>query len=337
MARTLSGRTLVAALLLAAAAAPAAAQRDNDPLQGTFFEITGQVRLPGGLNTANDIPVRLELYGRGLVDQTTTDSIGRFRFTRLRRAQYSVIVRVPGYREERQQVDISVVGRAHLILQLLADAEARPAAGEGKREGEVVDAKAPAEARREYEKGLASMEEGKPAKAVPHFEKAVRIYPDFYAAQFLLGTVYMGESEWGKAEAPLRRALEIRPRTVPVLVSLGEVYRRLKRFDKAEGVLQEGVRLDDDSWQGHFTLGRVYWEAGDVAKAGRHTGRTLQLRPDLAEAHLLGGNIFVRAGLPENALVEYEEYLRLAPTGEFSAQALELVRKLKKSLAEKKK
>jgi tetratricopeptide (TPR) repeat protein len=334
MTRKLFGRVFFAALLIGAAAAPAAAQRDNDALQGSFFEITGQVRLPNGRATANDIQVRLEFYG-GLVDQTSTDSVGRFRFTRLKRAPYTVVVRVPGYREERQTVDISVVGRAHIILQLTAAEAARPPSGVG--DAEVVDAKAPPEARREYEKALAAVEEGKPDRAIPHLEKAVRLYPDFFAAQLLLGNVHMGVSSWEKAEAAFKRASEIRPRTVPVLVSLGEVYRRLKRFEQAQRVLQEGVTLDDKSWQGHFTLGRLYWETGDMSKAGFHTGRALQLHPEYAEAHLLGGNIFMRAGLPENALIEYEEYLRLAPRGEFSAQTEENVRKLKKMLAEKKK
>lgn len=323
---------LAALLLLTLTSAPVLAQRDNDPLQGTFFEVTGQVRLPGGRTTANDLPVRLELYGGALVDQATTDSVGRFRFTRLRRAQYTVVVRVPGYREERQSVDISVVGRAHVILQLTPEGVRREAAAEP----EVVDAKTPPEARAEYEKGVAAMNQGKAERAVAHLERAVKIYPAFFAAQALLGKVHMDASAWDKAEGALGRAREVKPQDVPVLVLLGEVHRRRHHFDKAEAVLREAVKLDDQSWQGHFTLGRVYFEAGDMGRAGQHTGRTLQLRPGLAEAHLLGGNIFMRAGLPENALIEYEEYLRLAPGGEFSAQVKLIVQKLKTTAAEKK-
>ncbi len=64
-------------------------------------------------------------------------------------------------------------------------------------------------------------------------------------------------------------------------------------------------------------------------------GRSIELQPNVAEGQLLAGNIFMRAGLPENALIEYEEYLRLAPKGEFSAQTQELVEKLKKNLRPK--
>jgi len=71
---------------------------------------------------------------------------------------------------------------------------------------------------------------------------------------------------------------------------------------------------------------------GEVSKAGGPIGMTLQLKPDLAEAHLLAGNILLRVNQRERALVEYREYLRLAPKGEFVAQVQELVRKVEKTL-----
>jgi hypothetical protein len=71
---------------------------------------------------------------------------------------------------------------------------------------------------------------------------------------------------------------------------------------------------------------------GEVMKAGGPIGMTLQLKPDLAEAHLLAGNILLRVNQNERALVEYREYLRLAPKGEFVGQVQELVRKVEKTL-----
>jgi len=51
---------------------------------------------------------------------------------------------------------------------------------------------------------------------------------------------------------------------------------------------------------------------------------------------LLAGNIFVRAHLPENAIIEYEEYLRLDPKGQFAAEIRQLVQTLKSMVANKK-
>jgi lipoprotein NlpI len=109
-----------------------------------------------------------------------------------------------------------------------------------------------------------------------------------------------------------------------------------KKYPEAEKALQEGLKLDENSWQGHFNLGHVYWDMGNWAKAGPQVGRALQLKPDLAEGHLLAGNILLKARQPENALTEFNEYLRLAPQGEYAEQARALSKKIKTALEAKK-
>jgi tetratricopeptide (TPR) repeat protein len=173
-------------------------------------------------------------------------------------------------------------------------------------------------------------------EAVSHLEKAISAYPEFFDAQLLLGTTLLDMRQWDRAEKALQRALEIKPNNPPVMVYLGEVYWRQKRYPDAEQTLIEALKLDEKSWHGQFTLGRMYWDMGDVAKAAAPIGMTLQLKPDLAPAHLLAGNILLRVGQKERALIEYREYLRLAPKGEFVPQVQELVQKVEKSVAEKK-
>ena len=145
----------------------------------------------------------------------------------------------------------------------------------------------------------------------------------------------MDLKEWEKAEKILQRAVEIKPQNATAMIYLGEVYWRQKRNADAEQTLREGLKLDQKSWHGHFTLGRLYWDMGEVAKAGGPIGMTLQLKPELAEAHLLAGNILLRVNQRERALVEYREYLRLAPKGEFVGQVQELVRKVEETLTNK--
>lgn len=325
---------------LAVSTYSALAQRDNS-LPGSSLEISGQVRLANGQAQVpiQNILIRVERFGSGLVDQTTPDSNGRFRFSGLGPGQYTISISSPDFTAERQQVDLDtrIVRRAQVFLQLTP--EKPKSVHNASNPTEVLDARVPVEARKEFEKGRVAMLEKTSEKdqAILHLEKAITLYPNFFEALLMLGTTYMDMQQWSKAEIKLRRATEINPKATFAFVALGDVCRRQKKYADAEKVLQEGLNLDDNSWQGHFTLGRVYWEAGNLAKAGFQVGRTLQLMPDLADAHLLAGNIFMRASLPENALIEYEEYLRLSPKGEFSDQAQEIAHKLKRALAEKKK
>jgi Tfp pilus assembly protein PilF len=110
------------------------------------------------------------------------------------------------------------------------------------------------------------------------------------------------------------------------------LYLRQKKFPDAEKEMLAGIKLDPKSVQGHFMLGRLYYDLGEIVKAGPQVGTALQLNPKFARGHLLAANILLRARQPENAIVEFEEYLRLEPNGEFSTQAKETVRKIRQSL-----
>jgi Tfp pilus assembly protein PilF len=327
-------RLFLLVVLVSVFATEALAQRDFDPLApGSMFEISGQVRSADN-KTVENVLVRVETHSGALVDQITTDSMGRFRFTKLRQGQYRVSASGAGVISPLQIVDLSRSSpRPHIFLQLVPE---EPTFGSrAPARGGVIDVRVPAEARAAFEKGRTAVSEKKPNAAISYFRKAVEIYPDFHDAHMSLGRLYMDASEWEKAEASLRQAVKTNPKAVTAMVSLGEVYRRLKKYPEGEEVLGEALKVDNNSWESNFTMGRIHWELKDIVKAGKYVARAIELEPNVAESHLLAGNIFIRAGLPAQALIEYEEYLRLAPQGEFSAQTQALVAKLKKSLTSK--
>ncbi|MDT7689538.1 MAG: hypothetical protein QOE46_2297 [Acidobacteriota bacterium] len=326
--------TLLPTLLTIASAEPAVAQRGAPlPMSRT---ISGQVRFVGGGTPAENIIVRLDGFSGGYIGEERTDRLGKFRFSGLAAAQYVVTVHMPGYQDIQRQVDLETNPTEYLQLQLAPDkvtAHAPSSAATGR----TADAGVPPDAQAELEKGRTALLDDKDIdKGIAHLEKAVGVYPKFYEAQLLLGTAYMDAGKWEQSEAALRRAHELNTKSGASLVALGEVYRHQRKYAEAEKVLNEGLALEDKSASGHFTLGRVYWDRGDFVKAGPQVGRALQLKPDYAEAHLLAGNILLRARQAENALVEFQEYLRLDPKGEFAVETRQLVEKIKKALAEKK-
>jgi tetratricopeptide (TPR) repeat protein len=326
---------LALALLLTFAPNLVFAQNDTDQsLPGGSFEISGQVSSPDGRKPIQFVSVRLE-RGGSLVDQRTTDNTGRFRFSRLSPGNYFISASAPGFKVAPQQVDINrSIPRIHLLLQLIPEEETfrkrRPSAAG------VVNANVPEKARREFEKGSTALADNKIEESILHLERAIILHADYYEAQELLATAYMKQENWEKASLVLHRALEIDPKAVTAMISLGEVFRRQKKYDEGEKLLQNALAMDDKSWLGHYTLGRIYWEKKDLINAGKQIAFTLQLAPGFADARLLAGNIFVRAHLPENAIVEYEEYLRLDPKGQFAGEIRELVQKLKSMIAKKK-
>jgi tetratricopeptide (TPR) repeat protein len=324
-------QTLLIVLLIST---PILAQRDRDTYSNASanaVEVVGQVRLVDSGQPAHRISVRLERFGGGTIDQMETDSGGRFRFANLARGYYKVVVNAPGYRAVQQDADLQVVFRAYLVFELAPD---KPGAATLI---DVIDARAPPEARDELMKGREALSKKSYPEAVGHLQKAINLYPAFYEAHLLLGTSFVDQREWQKAEGAFQSALELKASSAAAMLSLGEVYWRQKRYDEAEKTLLDGLKLDDKSWHGYFTLARLYWDRENIAKAAPAIGHTLQLKPDFAEAHLLAGNILLKVNQQQRALTEYQEYLRLEPKGEFAQQTRELVEKLNKALGENKK
>ena len=325
-------RLLLPIVMLLLMASSLHAQRDRDTYTNNSqtFEVSGEVRFADTAALPQNVQVRLERFSGGLIDQIVLDSRGRFRFPNLPRGYYKVIINAPGYRPAQQDADLQVLFRVYLNFELAPD-------GSKGSSGlplltDVVDARIPQSARENYNNGRAAFSRNNYKEATTYLENAILAYSNFFEAHLLLGTLFMDLREWAKAEKSLLRAVEIKPDNATAKIALGEVYWRQKRYPEAEQTLREGLKLDEKSWHGQFTLGRLYWDMGEVAKAAAPIGMTLQLKPDLAEAHLLGGNILLRFNQRERALVEYREYLRLAPKGEFVTQVEELIRKVEKSL-----
>src|SRR5947209_6072468 len=320
-------------ILLLLACPAVFAQRDRDNYTAsTLVEISGQIQLPQDGPPARKLTVRLERFSGGILDQLPPDAHGKFRFTNLQRGYYTIYVVAPGYKPSQQQADMQVLSRSYLVFELVPNKEGATS----NTSASVINARVPKDAQTEFDKGRASLQDKKAKDAIQHLLKAVELYPEFFEAQFLLGRAYMEDSALKESASALHKALEIKPDDVATLISLGEVYRREKSYEDAEKTLQEAVKLDDKSWQAYFALARVYLEMGDVMKAAPPIGHTLQLKPDFAEAHLLAGNILLRVNQPERAQTEYEEYLRLAPKGEFAEQARALIQKIKSKAGEKK-
>lgn len=334
MMRSMSRPLVFLAALLVASSAYGQRDRDAYNPNNQSFEVSGQVSMSDGGGPAQNVPVRLEKFSGGLIDQINTDSRGRFRFPNLLRGYYRVIISAPGLKPAQQDADLQVMSKSYLVFELASErANALPGLSLGP---DVIDARAPAEARTEFIQGRAALARKSYPEAVTHLQKAVTVYPEFFDARLLLATALIDMREWTRAEEVLKSMLELKPGNAITMLALGEVYWREKKFKDAEETLLEGLKTEDKAWHGYFTLARLYWDMNDIAKSGVAVGHTLQLKSDFAEAHLLAGNILLRLNQQERALNSYQEYLRLSPKGEFAPQAKDLIQKLQKAIAERK-
>jgi tetratricopeptide (TPR) repeat protein len=294
--------------------------------------VHGQIRYAHGGVPAENVLVRLERFSGGMEAETVTDRTGKFQFSGMSPGVYLLKVHLPGFHDEQRQIDLQTTPSEYVLFQLLPE-EVR-SSNTTVQPTKLVDVNVPPRAQKEFEKAeqiLLSSRKERFTECVRHLETAVSIYPRFLEAQLKLGTTYMDLGEWEKAEEALNRALEIDPKTVNTLFAIAELNVQRKNYVEAERFLIDGLNIENRSWQGHFMLGRLYWSKNEIVKAGRQVALALQLNPNFADAHMLGANILLRAGKREDALFEFEEYLRLAPKGAYATQARETVQKLKQS------
>src|ERR1044071_8750404 len=102
---------------------PVLAQRDRDTYNpnAQTFEVSGEIRLSETGASLASIPVRLERFSGGLIDQIVTDNRGRFRFPNLPRGYYKVVVNAPGYKPSQQDADMQIIFRVFLVFDLISD------------------------------------------------------------------------------------------------------------------------------------------------------------------------------------------------------------------------
>ena len=283
-----------------------------------------------------------------------TDRTGKFSFNGLQPQQYIVTIHSPGYIDIRENVNLSTMSSSYINALLIQDRTSITANNRANiisLSPSVIDASVPAEARAEFTKGKALLDTGKKEKiteSLQYFEKALQIHPKFLDAQLLLGLGYMDLQQWDKAETALKAAIEINANATTVYLALGEVYRRQQKYAEAEKTFLDGIKVNDSSAEIHNELAKIYWEMAPAAKteqefktalgnSWKEVRKTLQLNAKLPDAQLLAGNLLLKAGRGKDALGYFEEYLKLAPKGEFAEQTQTLVKKIRKSLAEEKK
>lgn len=153
------------------------------------------------------------------------------------------------------------------------------------REAVSVDSRAPA-----YRDalGLLYLQLGRPDLAVPEFEKAVELDPQYADAVFHLGTALAEQRRWEEAVTAYRTALSLPRLTAPDLAhqNLGLALYHLQRYREAEESLRFALHLDPQLQAAYYNLGLVFAAENrrDDARAAFRQARELDLDSPFGQA-----------------------------------------------------
>ncbi|MGO9002320.1 MAG: tetratricopeptide repeat protein [Limisphaerales bacterium] len=161
--------------------------------------------------------------------------------------------------------------------------------------------------------GNALLQKGSANEAIPHFQRALQIKPDFAEAQNNLGIALLQKGKVDEAITHYQKALQIKPDFPEAHNNLGNALVQKGRVDEAIAHFQRALQIEPDFAKSYNNLGIALAQKGKVAEAFAHFQKALQINPDFAEAHNNLGIALLQKGKVDEAIVHYQKALQINP------------------------
>jgi tetratricopeptide (TPR) repeat protein len=192
--------------------------------------------------------------------------------------------------------------------------------------GSTTDLAAPKKARKEYEQGHDALETKDLAGARKHFEKAIEMDPCYARALTELAVVLSLQGELASAEAPLQKSIHCDGEFLEAYIQLGILLNIQKKYSESESILQQAVRVAPSDWQPYYRLGAVHLRLGKYPDAEQEYLKAESLSAAVpGEVHVQLADAYLQQKKYDQAYIEVETYLRVAPDGPLAGQAKSLL------------
>lgn len=302
------------------------------------IRIAGRVIAEGAAQPPDHSEVRIETTGGTEIDFAYTDALGAFEFRNVElnpNDAHYIVVQAEGFQRFRELLDYQINPRTGGFLTIVLKAAPSNAAAPADDGLTVVDvsqllADVPEEARREYERAMEEVDDGRNDEAVKRLEKVVALAPDFYPGFDSLGAAYLSLGEFSKAEEALKRATELVPGAAQPWLNLGtlsyqegEAFVGESRFQEAAeaynraiGFLEESIRRDPRVALAFHHLGAAFHRMGQYERAEESLFEALRLDPELQDARLVLVNVYTRQQRYDDALDQLNTYLSDNPASD---------------------
>lgn len=194
-------------------------------------------------------------------------------------------------------------------------------------------------------------------EAIPYFQSALALKPNFENAQTRLGICYLKINQPDEAESRFREALKSNPYErhanlylANLLISKGqaeearscwerilvkEPYSKEANLNLGNAAVANGnaesaisyfrnaTRAEGDSPEARYNLGIMYAQKGDLNEAALQLGKAIKLNSDYPKAHNNLGNVLLLQGKTDEAIFHFREALRINPLYTLAKQNLD--------------
>lgn len=241
-----------------------------------------------------------------------TDNDGKLAQIKVSSGAHTLRVRAAGFKES--SVAVTAVQRGEIKVRLIRTTD----------ESELTFQQA--ETARETAKDDEARQ-----KTVDLYRRAIQLRPAFPAAHVGLARVLLDLNDTNGALAEIEAARRDRPVYPEASAVEGRIYRESAQTDEAIGAFNRAIR-ESHGFQpeAHVGIGRLYEERGQYDLAAREFQIAIdQLSDTEPIIYQLLGAAYEKAGKNKEAVVAYENYLRLAPNGSLAPAVRSIVEQLR--------
>lgn len=321
MSRSLARRLVssAAAVLLAASAVPAYAQTAG--LRGKVFDETGKpaAGVEVVLDFVGDLKQQYKVTTNKNGEWVKTGMISTPGSWNITATLGNKVGRLTGIRNKIGEMtpvaDITLAdASASTVSKAPAGLSAEEIAKRNKRQAELAalfDATNAAFDAGNYDEALAKLNE-----IVKEVEKCA-------ACHAKIGDVYVKKNDLKSAEAAYLKAVEIDPSLPGPYMALATIYNEQRKFDEATKMSAKATELQGATGgtdpTALFNQGVIYWNQGKAAEAKGEWEKAIKIDPKMADAYYWLGMANLNLNKIPEAKTSFNEYLKLAPTGQHAA------------------
>ena len=157
-----------------------------------------------------------------------------------------------------------------------------------------------------------SLSLGQTDQAATYLDSALRLNPGDVETQVDAAGVWFRNGQVGKAKALLKSLVDKQPSHARARGLLGRIYVFEGDADNAIRELKASVDLADDFETGYF-LGIAYLKARKLAEASAWFHQLESTMGDSAALHMLFGRAYLVAKIPQQAIPEFRQVIKLDP------------------------
>lgn len=241
-----------------------------------------------------------------------TDDTGKLSSLKVSAGAHNLRVRANGFKEA--SLPITAVQRGEINLRLVRTTD----------QAELLFQKA--ETARETAKDDSSRQ-----AAVDLYRQTLKLRPAYAGAHLGLARVLSDSNDTNGALSEIEAARAARPTYPEASAVEGRIYRETGQTDEAIGAFNRAIReARGFQPEAHVGIGRVYEEKGEYELAAREYKIAVdQLFDTEPIIYQLLGAAYEKTGKNQEAIVAYENYLRLAPNGSQASAVRSIVEQLK--------